>query len=381
MTTDRSKITDALIARTLAERAGGPDVDLVARIMTATAAVPQRRGLAVTLGLSRRSMVLGVAAVALAVTLAGAAIVGSWTQRPSLVDRPLPGNGAIMAGIDGVLGEVDQQTGRALAGGLRPGQPPEFVTDLAWSPDGTRLAVATDQALSIHDTTSGSDLTPGPCAHCAVAWTLDGTALVIGNGRLISLVDPADGQLISRMDAGGAMAARSGASSVGTIKEITMAPDGRRLAFVALVSGDMFPFIMVIDRDGSNARSLPLATAGDMVIDLRWSPDGATLAYIGSGNSDTNEVRPLEVALLDPGDVRPSRTIEVGACFCGGGAPGLAWSPDGTRLAFTSVFEMRLGLYVAHADGTDIRLITNGATGPIAWRPIPALPPDRPAAR
>src|SRR4051812_4562582 len=169
MSRERSMVTDVLIARALAERAGVPDVDMLSPIMVAVSSAPQRRGWAVRLGLGHRTAVLGFAAVALVVWVVVAAVAGSMIIRPGLVERPLPGNGPITVQLDGGLVEVDPLTGRRVAEIRVPPSSPGYTTDLSWSPDGSHLAIATDLTLSIIDLTTGQTTSPITCAFCPVA--------------------------------------------------------------------------------------------------------------------------------------------------------------------------------------------------------------------
>ena len=84
----------------------------------------------------------------------------------------------------------------------------------------------------------------------------------------------------------------------------------------------------------------------------------------------------LRLVLLDPDGGRRPVLIDIGRCFCLGFSPGLSWSPDGRQLAYGSLTDMMGGLFVANADGTDPRHIATGVSGPLAWRPAPAAPPD-----
>jgi Tol biopolymer transport system component len=370
MTTDRSRVTDALIARALTERAGGPDANLLAPIMAEVSAAQQRGGWALRLGLSHRTVMLGLAAVALAGSLVAAAIVGSMFVRPTrFVERPLPENGPITVQLDGGLVEVDPQSGRTLADVALPPAMMGSVGDLAWSPDGSRLAVSTDRGLSILDIATGQTSSPMTCVFCPVAWSPDGTELaVVDAAQVIVLIDPRDGHRISQIEPD----ARKFEAGV------TWSPDGRRLAYVEFDAVTRTRSVSIIERDGTNKRTLALPTRGDMILDISWSPDGATIAYIGNAVPFEDAAQPLDLVLLDPEGVRPGRVIQVGECFCLGFSPGLTWSPDGRHLAYNSLTGVAEGgtLFVANADGTDPTAIASGASGTIAWRPIPASPPD-----
>jgi dipeptidyl aminopeptidase/acylaminoacyl peptidase len=139
-------------------------------------------------------------------------------------------------------------------------------------------------------------------------------------------------------------------------------PDGRRLAFVSAPPGNGPSEICI----------LPVATAGERIIvcswpgqvtELAWSPDGSQLAFVAR-DSDVEQYgqpgQPREGKDMPPRRVtrliyrlnaagwtidRPNRVFVVAAD--GSSAPrtvtpgpfqadGLAWSPDGSKIAFTS---------------------------------------------
>jgi len=91
---------------------------------------------------------------------------------------------------------------------------------------------------------------------------------------------------------------------------------------------------------------------------------------------DQDGTASLELVLVDPDGARPSRVIDIGACFCVGFGPGLTWAPDGSSLAFTTLVDNAPGLYIASADGTNLHLLSGRGMAPLAWRPIPPEPHD-----
>jgi len=89
-----------------------------------------------------------------------------------------------------------------------------------------------------------------------------------------------------------------------------------------------------------------------------WSPDGTKIAFASSrsGNNEiyvmnadgTGQTRVTDTPPLDPQD--PSFT----------GGP--RWSPDGTKIAFTTNKDFNYEIYVMNANGTGQTRLTNLAT-------------------
>ncbi len=107
-----------------------------------------------------------------------------------------------------------------------------------------------------------------------------------------------------------------------------LSPDGRRVAYMRtttdLPSGRRNADIWVVGTDGEGRKAL---IDGDKSENTpRWSPDGKRIAFI-SNRDGTSQVF---VADADGGDVKKVTDLAMGAQ-----AP-LVFSPDGTRLAFVS---------------------------------------------
>ncbi|MCG3128734.1 MAG: Dipeptidyl-peptidase 5 [Phycisphaerae bacterium] len=109
------------------------------------------------------------------------------------------------------------------------------------------------------------------------------------------------------------------------VGKVAIAPDGRRIAFELkrfdFEKNKNFVNIMLVDADGTRLRSL---TRGERVDLLpKWSPDGTRLAF----TSDRDKGRTLWVLPMEGGD--PQRLTEPD-----GFVSDFAWSPDGSRIAY-----------------------------------------------
>jgi len=154
---------------------------------------------------------------------------------------------------------------------------PAGATDLAISPDGTRLAF---REVSI-------------AGHISV--------LALGTGTTASIPIPGMTQVS------------------GTIR---WSPMGDQLAFVASDSGQ-HDHLMVAAADGSSTRSLDLDLQGGRDLWFpTWSPDGAWLAVIVALPGSN----PGTIHLVHP-DGTGAREVAAGAADTGDGGS-LAWSPD-----------------------------------------------------
>ena len=166
----------------------------------------------------------------------------------------------------------------------------------------------------------------------------------------------------------------------------TWSPDGAHIAYVRVDNGHETSELWVVRSDGRELHGLSIVHVADTPA---WSPGGKWIAYVGDGGlsevlsdgSGKRTLLPRDVAFpawspdgrsiafeeqvgrivsireLDTrdGQIRPIEHHQ-------GSAGPLAWSPDGTRLAFTveragaggSYFEIR----TVRASGVDERAVT-----------------------
>ena len=277
----------------------------------------------------------------------------------------------IGGGRDAIV-QIDPTTGdeRSLpiAGGTLSGWPYGPRTDLAWSPDGMVLAYVLD-SVRLLDIASRESWDVVPCGEeapgCSLAWTPDGSRIAVAHGNAIELVD-AHGSITASLTPFG---------SRSTVESPTWSPDSERIAFVAHVEGEEHADgLYVIDRSGSGLQLIVEQPPGNPLgVQMpAWSPDGSKIAYL-SWEPSSNADGLLSVVTIDPDGSNPTEMLRAGSCFCLGFTPGLAWSPDGAQMALVipGRGEQPFGLYVMDADGTGLRLIREGAWARPVWRPVP----------
>ena len=160
----------------------------------------------------------------------------------------------------------------------------DFVTSLAWSPDGPRLAAGSVSGqVAIYDTATGKTLHLFAQAHAegcdAVAWRPDGRALATaGRDGTWKLWDAEEGKLLVEHEAGALWAEHLAWSAQ---------PVGERGHLLALGVGNK---VTLWNEQGA-ASGEPLKL-GKVVAEVAWIMGGATLAIATS----------TEIVVHDPAD-------------------------------------------------------------------------------
>ena len=130
------------------------------------------------------------------------------------------------------------------------------------------------------------------------------------------------------------------------IHEFALSPDEKRIAFVRTVSGNRLLYIMPV------GGRTPHQLTRDQLLpyDLRWSPDGQTIAFTNRIRG-TTEGPESQLCAVSVSDGQVKILVDSGLCR----EP--AWSPDGTMLAYTQYpFD---DIHIVSATGGDSRQITN----------------------
>ena len=187
----------------------------------------------------------------------------------------------------------------------------------AWSPDGTRLALAVE------------NLGSGDPYRARHIWVIeaDGSNMV---------------QLTSGPD---------------WDNSPSWSPDGNQIVFHRAFFEDD-SYIVTIDVDGSN--ETPLTAGSTKEGSPSWSPDGANIGYVTEHG---------QLALMAP-DGSNRREI-VANHAVGGLLGGMSWSPDSSQIAYTRDLGECTGIVLINADGTDERRISYlpGDSSQPAWSP------------
>lgn len=157
----------------------------------------------------------------------------------------------------------------------------------------------------------------------------------------------------------------------GTIRDNNpeYSPDGLKIAFDRTPSSGQTD-IFVMNADGTNPHAVtsggPWAPPNTNVnSDPTWSPDGTKLAFVS--NRDGNKKLEIWVVNVDgSGLIKLTTDIQISTDGTGpvyGHDFSPTWSPDGTRIAFSSGRDGLSGteLYVMNADGSNQTRLTNNA--------------------
>jgi Tol biopolymer transport system component len=241
----------------------------------------------------------------------------------------------------------------------------EAIADLAWSPDGTRLAFAATQASAVPENgetqiyvmnADGSNLTQltrDPSSqNIQPAWSPDGKRIAYAKWS-----NDVDGSGLYVIGADGNGQTRLTSGTIDTSP--AWFPDGSRILFVRSPEG--VSELHVVDADGTGERTLA-EPRGGYIGSAALSPDGTRMAFtrlepdLGQKNFE------IFVANADgAGETRLTHTPAPEA--------DPSWSPDGTRI----VFAREGDIYTMAPDGSDVRQVTDsGSDGWPTWQRTPS---------
>jgi Tol biopolymer transport system component len=228
--------------------------------------------------------------------------------------------------------------------------------DPAWSPNGTKIAFASNAGAGgdsdIHtinvDGTGETPLTSDPAADTEPVWSPDGSKIAFVSDRH----DP-NGEIYSIPSSGGASTRLT--NNAATDVQPTWSPDGATIAFMS-TRDDVGGEIYVMNADGSGTPTRLTSNSG---VDYQpdWSNGGTKIAFVS--NRDGNE----EIYTMNvDGSAQTRRTSNIEFDW------NPTWKADDTEIIFSR------GVAFIHrmkADGTNVVDISSGQQSLVPdWRRV-----------
>ncbi len=230
------------------------------------------------------------------------------------------------------------------------------LKDIAYSPDGNQLAVASSVGVWIYDANTGAELSllPGDTFRIdTIAYSPDGRTIAGLSYKMVNLWDTATGHHKATLDEFG-----------GGTTGLAYSPDSRTLA-VAMDERNNKDWVVKVnlyDVDTGEAKTTLIQEPGfshsGFVVNnsLAYSPDGRTIAVVIRPFANGNDVEgTVNLYDVDTGEIKGALTgfkYQVA---------GLAYSPDGRILATINGWDRKVQLWDA-ATG-QVKTTLEGLTG------------------
>jgi TolB protein len=312
------------------------------------AARPKTFGLAVRARAAAGGSLLagGIGAIGLVYFLAGGGDDGKTTSGDACVTAAAAAGTTVI----GDIAFVSEQCGKRIrfintdGSGLGSmGEIPGFDGDLAWSPDGTRLAFRIEQAEGggAPSTTSGGGGGGGGGQGREQSSTAEATGSSANRDIYVMNID---GTGLKRLT-----------DHPGEDIEPTWSPDSTRIAFTSKRDGNKEIYVM--NADGTEQTRLTFEPSDDLHPD--WSA-GDRIAFVSQRHGD-REIYTMTSGGLDQTRITSDSSQDDQP----------AWSPDGGRIAFTSERDGTSEIYLVNADLSGLVRVTGDREhdSGAAWSP------------
>jgi WD40-like Beta Propeller Repeat/Lipoprotein LpqB beta-propeller domain len=322
----------------------------------------------------RRRMAHRIRMGALAVAVVGGTIVGVFalsrlfgipgqdSVTPIVPAQPTPSNNGLVVFTTG-----DRITIQAADGSGAhdvPAPAPGLAWHVAWSPDGTQIAVAIfgDPRRSLWvmglDGSEATRIAEGGNVSNP-SWHPDGVHLVYSiehNGLTevhITRSDGSEDRVVYSEEAPGTYAVFSASFS----------PDGSQIVFDA--GTDSGYDIFLVNADGSNVQQV---TTTGTDYNPSWSPDGTQILFTRQEAASESDI-----FSMDPDGSNVRRLTHDDGRFTNLGA---RFSPDGTLITYEAGRNGIVGpIMVMDPDGSHVRMLIPGEVLGFSWQPVPSASP------
>jgi len=186
-----------------------------------------------------------------------------------------------------------------------------------------------------------------------IAWSRDGSRLLLGSASALYVMNADGSEMQLTHNDGGVGAGGS------------FSPDGTKVVYVGYRSS--MSGLYVVDVRGGAPRLIASSGGSSDLEYPAWSPDGSRIAYAVYQNMASPSFGKDEIWTMRSDGTDQRRLVDMGQCGThqfAGCTNGVAWSPDGSRLAFHSAG----GIFIMGGNGSGLHRISKDGGQP-SWSP------------